>query len=107
MLTGVHAAQVRASTLYTDLIARGEKIVRGAGEGAAGAALKVAATVENATDKEVTAAQAETAVTKTVRKADKATAETDARVAKAQAKDATERAAKPVKRATRTPRTTK
>jgi heparin binding hemagglutinin HbhA len=107
MLTGVHAAQVRANALYTDLIARGERVVRGAGEGAADAALKVAATVDSATDKEVTAAEAETAVTQVVQKAEVANAETDARIAKAKAEDATEQATKPMKRATRAPRATK
>ena len=107
MLTGVHAAQVRANALYTDLIARGERVVRGAGEGVSDAALKVAASVETATDKEVTAAEAETTVTKVLQKAEVANAETDARIAKAKAEDATERATKPVKRATRAPRTTK
>lgn len=107
MLSSMHAAQERANALYIDLIARGERVVRGAGEGAADAVMKVAATVESATDREVDAAEAETAVAKTVHKAQVANAETDARIAKAKAEDATERVTKPVKRATRAPRATK
>jgi heparin binding hemagglutinin HbhA len=103
VLTGVQAAQARANAVYTDLIARGERVVRGAGEATADAALSVAASVESATDREVAVAEAETAVARKSAKAAATTAKTDARIAKAKADDATAAATKPVKR-TRAPR---